>query len=227
MKIVDELYAYPWRGRDNNCNSFVFAGVLNDGKHVIVDPGHWVTPSYQEPGLTRLFEEMNRDGIDAAKVGLVILTHGHPDHCEAAIVLRQEHKALIALHEADEAAFKKLGGKVDIFLEEGEMAFDSGKATPLEIIHSPGHTPGHVTVYWPDRKALIAGDCIFYRSTGRTDFPGGSAQDLQRTITRLSALDTEWLLCGHAYGNSGIMKGKEGIRENFSIIQNFFGAGAF
>jgi hydroxyacylglutathione hydrolase len=227
MKIVDDLYAYPWRGSDNNCNSYVFAGVLSEGRHVIVDPGHLITPAYQEPGLERLFGEMNRDGIDGTRIGLAILTHGHPDHCESAIVLRQEYNTLVALHEADEPAYKMLGGKVDLFLEEGDLSFDSENSAGLQIYHSPGHTPGHVTIYWPAQKVLIAGDCIFYRSTGRTDFPGGSAQDLQKSIMRLSELDVDWLLCGHPYGNSGILKGSDRVQENFRVIQNFFGAGAF
>jgi hydroxyacylglutathione hydrolase len=227
MNIVDNLYAYPWRGKDNNCNSYVFAGVLNEGKHVVVDPGHLVTPAYQEPGLNRLLGEMSRDGIDGTQIGLTILTHAHPDHCEAAIILRQEYHALVALNEADAPGFKMLGGKVDLFLEEGELSFNSGKPTKLQIYHSPGHTPGHVTVYWPDQKVLIAGDCIFYRSTGRTDFPGGSAQALHKSITRLSGLDIEYLLCGHAYGNPGLLKGKDGIQENFRFIRSFFDSGEF
>ncbi|MBN1566930.1 MAG: MBL fold metallo-hydrolase [Acidobacteria bacterium] len=226
MKISDCLYAYPWRGNDNNCNSYLFAGVLKGNRHVVVDPGHLVTPAYQEPGLERLFSEMSRDGIDGSQIGLAILTHGHPDHCEAAVILRQEYDALTALHEADEPVFKMLGGKADLFLDEGELSFDSGKPAKLQVYHSPGHTPGHVTLYWPEQKVLIAGDCIFYRSTGRTDFPGGDARSLQQSVARLSGLDVEWLLCGHAYGNSGILKGKEGIRENFRFIQSFFGSGA-
>jgi glyoxylase-like metal-dependent hydrolase (beta-lactamase superfamily II) len=227
MNIVDNLYAYPWRGNDNNCNSYIFAGVLNGGKHVVVDPGHLITPAYQEPGLERLLQEMKRDGIDGTQIGFAILTHGHPDHCEAAVILRQEYHTLVALNNADEPAYKMLGGKVDLYLGEGELTFSSGKSTNLQIYHSPGHTPGHVTIYWPDRKVLIAGDCIFYRSTGRTDFPGGDAQSLHQSITRLSRLDIDWLLCGHAYGNSGILKGKDGIRENFRFIQSFFGSAAF
>jgi hydroxyacylglutathione hydrolase len=218
MQIVKNLYGYVWPGNDNNCNSYVFKGVLNHGRHVVVDPGHLFTPSYQEPGLSRLLEAMERDGISRASIGLVILTHAHPDHCEAAIALQQETGAWTALHKADEAAFKMLGGKVDLHLQEGELELGSHDRMKLRIYHSPGHTPGHVTIYWPDQKALIAGDCIFYRSTGRTDFPGGSAASLQKTITRLSRLDIEWLLCGHPYGNPGIIKGRERVQENFEYI---------
>jgi glyoxylase-like metal-dependent hydrolase (beta-lactamase superfamily II) len=227
MNIVDCLYAYPWRGSDNNCNSYVFAGVLGDGRHVVVDPGHLLTPMYQEPGLERLLAEMHRDRLDGTRIGLVILTHSHPDHCEAAIALRQEYQALVALHEADAPNYETMGGKVDIFLEEGLLELNSQKSISLQVCHSPGHTPGHVTLYWSEHKALIAGDCIFYRSMGRTDFPGGDAVSLQRSIERLSRLDIEYLLCGHAYGNPGILKGKDEVRENFRFIQNYFGTGAF
>jgi hydroxyacylglutathione hydrolase len=219
MNIVENLYGYVWRGNDNNCNSYVFKEALKDGRHMIVDPGHLYTPSYQEPGLSRLLQSMERDGISSASIGLVLLTHAHPDHCESAVVLQQQTGALIALHEADEAAFKMLGGKADFYLQEGSLELDSGKKTKLQICHSPGHTPGHVTIYWPDQKALIAGDCIFYHSYGRTDFPGGSSEALRNSIERLSQLDMEWLLCGHPYGHSGIIKGRENVQENFEYIK--------
>ncbi len=219
MNIVKNLYAYVWPGNDNNCNSFVFKGVLNNGKHLVVDPGHLFTPSYQEPGLSRLLESMEKDGISSASIGLVILTHAHPDHCESAIVIQQEMGALVALHEAEEAAFKRAGGKVDLYLQEGALELGSNEKTDLQILHSPGHAPGHVTIYWPAEKVLIAGDCIFYRSTGRTDFPGGNAAALRSTIARLSRFDIEYLLCGHPYGNPGILKGRDKVQENFAYIQ--------
>ncbi len=225
MKIVDDLYAYPWRGNDNNCNSYVFAGALAGGRHVVVDPGHLMTPMTQEAGLERLLGAMHRDGIDASRIGLVLLTHGHPDHCEAAAALRQECGALVALHEADAPNYGMMGGKVDLFLREGTLELRSEKALDLQVLHSPGHTPGHVTVYWPAHGVLIAGDCIFYRSMGRTDFPGGSAADLKASIERLSRLDIELLLCGHAYGSPGILKGKEEVRENFRVIRRYFDGG--
>lgn len=221
MRIVDNLYAYVWQGSDNNCNSYVFAEALTDRSHIVIDPGHLITPSYGESGLEKLYEGMERDGLARSSIGLVILTHGHPDHCEAAVEIRESQNALVAMHEADEAAYGTFGGKTDIYLDEGDLEFRSETTTHLEVYHSPGHTPGHVTIYWPERKALIAGDCIFYRSTGRTDFPGGDALSLRKTIDRLSRLDIEYLLCGHAYGNSGILQGREEVQENFQYIKAF------
>jgi hydroxyacylglutathione hydrolase len=226
MNIIDNLYAYVWRGRDNNCNSYVFARALNEGRHVVIDPGHIITPAYREDALDRLLEAMEKDGLAGDAIGLVILTHGHPDHCEAAVALREENRALVALHGADEALFESLGGKADIYLEEGALRLGTNGSTTLQVYHSPGHTPGHICLYWPDRKVLLAGDCIFYRSTGRTDFPGGDALALQRSIEALSQLETEYLLCGHAYGNPGILRGRERVQDNFRIIKNFMGAAA-
>ena len=90
MKLVGNLYAYVWQGSDNNCNTYVFAQALNDGRHLVIDPGHVNTPFYQEQGLGRLLKEMEGDGIAGATIGLVILTHAHPDHCEAASAIREK-----------------------------------------------------------------------------------------------------------------------------------------
>jgi glyoxylase-like metal-dependent hydrolase (beta-lactamase superfamily II) len=221
MRIVDDLYAYVWQGKDNNCNSYVFAEALGEGKHAVIDPGHLVTPYYGESGWELLFESMERDGISGSSIGMVILTHAHPDHCEAAMTIRENQNALVAVHAAEEPAYSMLGGKADLFIDEGELDLRSEKTIGLQIYHSPGHTQGHVTVYWPKQKVLIAEDCIFYRGTGRTDFPGGDARALKQSIDRLSQLDIEYLLCGHAYGNPGILRGREAVRENFQYIKAF------
>jgi glyoxylase-like metal-dependent hydrolase (beta-lactamase superfamily II) len=164
---------------------------------------------------------MQGDGLSESSIGFVILTHAHPDHCESAAHLREKQGSLVAIHEADEPAYREMGGTVDIFLDEGDLELSSQTKTRLQILHSPGHTQGHVTLYWPEQKVLIAGDCIFYRSTGRTDFPGGDGVALRRSIDRLSRLDIEYLLCGHAYGNPGILKGREAVQENFRYIKAF------
>ena len=219
MKLVDNLYAYVWQGNDNNCNSYVFVHALKDKRHLLIDPGHIITPFYQEHGLEILVREMARDGIDASATGLIALTHAHPDHSEAAKVIREQCQALVALHKADEPLYQMLGGKVDIYLEEGELALGPENQLKLSIFHSPGHSPGHITLYWPEHKVLIAGDVIFYQSTGRFDLPGGSARALKQSIQRLSELDIEYLLCGHPYGHPGIIKGKTAIQNNFDFIK--------
>jgi glyoxylase-like metal-dependent hydrolase (beta-lactamase superfamily II) len=219
MRLLDNLYAYIWRGNDNNCNSYLFADALKDSKHLLVDPGHVTTPFYGESGLDRLFQEIESDGLNVGQIGLVILTHSHPDHCEAAKVIREQSGALVALNQADEMMYKSLGGRMDLYLQEGELVLGQQNGLKLDIFHSPGHSPGHITIYWPDEKVLIAGDVIFYRSTGRVDLPGGNARTLKQSIERLSQLDIEYLLCGHPYGHPGIIKGRNAVQENFEFVK--------
>ncbi len=222
MKIVDNLYAYVWGGNDNNCNTYAFAGALDKGRHVVIDPGHITTPFYQEPALDILLKNMEADGMAADAIGLVINTHAHADHCEAAMTIREKSQALVAMHEADEINYQMIGGKIDKYLEEGELVLGKDSPLKLNIYHTPGHSPGHVAIYWPARKVLIAGDVIFYRSTGRVDLPGGSARALKQSIERLSQLDIEYLLCGHPYGHPGIIKGRQAVRDNFEFIKRVF-----
>ena len=220
MKIVNNLYAYAWRGNDNNCNSYLIANSLKNNRHLLVDPGHIMTPFLNEPGLSTLIRGMETDGIDARQIGLIILTHSHSDHSEAARVIREQNGATVALSKAEEVSYKRFGGEVDMYLEEGELALGEENQIRLKILHSPGHSPGHITIYWPEQKVLIAGDVIFYQSTGRVDLPGGSARALQQSIQRLPNLDIEYLLCGHPYGHPGIIEGKEAVKENFDFVKS-------
>lgn len=219
MRLVADLFAYVWEGRDNNCNRYVLAGVLKGGRHVVIDPGHVTTPALGEAGLQGLRDEMESDGLDPDGIGLVLLTHCHPDHSEAASVIRAETGALVAIHQAEAGIYSRLGGTVDLFLEEGDLRLGMESPLELTVFHSPGHSPGHTTLYWPRERVLIAGDLIFYRSTGRVDLPGGDPEALKNSIARLSQLEIEYLLCGHPYGHPGIIEGGDEVRRNFEFLQ--------
>jgi glyoxylase-like metal-dependent hydrolase (beta-lactamase superfamily II) len=220
MRLVADLFAYVWSGRDNNCNSYVLAGVLKDGRHVLIDPGHVTTPALGEAGLQGLRDEMERDGIDPDAVGLVLLTHCHPDHSEAASVIRERSGALVAIHQAEADIYSRFGGVVDLFLGEGTLDLGTQSPVHLTVFHSPGHSPGHTTIYWPRERVLIAGDLIFYRSTGRVDLPGGDAQLMKNSIERLAQLEIDYVLCGHPYGHPGIIQGADEVRTNFDFLRN-------
>ncbi|MBU2512890.1 MBL fold metallo-hydrolase [bacterium] len=222
MKLIDNLYHYIWSGQDNNCNSYLFANVLENGGHLLIDPGHIKTPHRGEAALERLLRSIQDDGLDPTLIGLILLTHCHPDHCESAFALRRELGALVAIHESEAAYIKSMGGEVDLYLKEGDLRLGFEESLDLRIFHSPGHSPGHVTIYYPGKKVLIAGDLVFYRSTGRTDLPGGSPEQMKESIEQLSKLDVEYLLCGHPYGHPGVIKGKEEIKANFAVVGSMF-----
>ena len=66
------------------------------------------------------------------------------------------------------------------------------------VLHTPGHSPGSICLYNADSKILIAGDTLFNAGFGRTDAPGGSDEELERSLRRLSALPGETLVIpGH------------------------------
>jgi glyoxylase-like metal-dependent hydrolase (beta-lactamase superfamily II) len=71
--------------------------------------------------------------------------------------------------------------------------------TELQVIHVPGHSPGHVCLYNNEAGVLVAGDVLFYGSIGRTDLPGGDYQTLISNIkNKLFALPDETVVyCGH------------------------------
>ncbi len=246
MEVIQDVFAYVWQGQGNNANSYALRyRVDGQAKYVLIDPGHKViaTPVMdprsrkamqlqEEEGLEMLVENLRKDGIDLKDVGLIINTHGHIDHCEASFALAQEAGIPIALHEKDKdvshrgmanmltmAGEKPDDGQLepDLYLQEGELRLGKPDPITLQIIHTPGHSPGSVSVYWPEKKTLIAGDVIFYRSTGRWDLPGGDIRQLKESVTRLASLDCELLLTGHPYGHPGIIKGKKEIQTNFNF----------
>jgi glyoxylase-like metal-dependent hydrolase (beta-lactamase superfamily II) len=185
----------------------------------MVDPGHSQFYSHVDMGLAA-------DGVKNPPQ-LALVSHCHPDHLEAALDL-QRQGAKLAMHEI-EAEYLDGEGRtmaaafglslpditVDVFLQEGELVL--GDET-LQVIHTPGHSPGHVCLSLPRLKALFAGDLIFAQGVGRVDFPGGSAEDLKRSIERVSQLELEYVLTGHG----PILKGAQAIERNFQIIKETY-----
>jgi glyoxylase-like metal-dependent hydrolase (beta-lactamase superfamily II) len=92
-----------------------------------------------------------------------------------------------------------------------------GKIT-FQVIHTPGHTPGGVCLYWPEGKVLVSGDTLFSHSIGRTDFPGADPRKMRESLENLAALDAEYILPGH----NDLVQGREQVQKNFTMIQHLF-----
>ncbi|MBU1274397.1 MAG: MBL fold metallo-hydrolase [Proteobacteria bacterium] len=216
MELAKDLYFYPWTQTTvNNCNSALISG----GALTLIDPGHSQLYGHVENGLAG-------DGFREIP-SLVLMTHCHPDHLEAAAQL-QRQGAKLAMH-ADEIAYMNGEGRAlasalgmnvpeitfDLIMGEGELTL--GQET-LQVIHTPGHSPGHVCLYWPRHKALIAGDLVFAQGVGRVDFPGGNGEQLKDSIRKVAALDIELVLPGHG----PIVRSKEQVQKNFELIEKFY-----
>jgi hydroxyacylglutathione hydrolase len=223
MKLTDNVYAYVWTGNDNNCNTYLFADVLAQHKHVLIDPGHVITPFLRELAYESLTKQIEADSLKLGDIGLIVLTHAHPDHVEGAAKFKEASGAKVAIHPEDEPGFRMFGGgKVDIQLTPGELELTPPTRLKLEVIHTPGHSPGEICLYLPQAKALAVGDVVFYRSTGRTDLPGGDQGLLKESIQKLAALDVKYLLCGHPYNHPGVIQGQKAIKANFDLILDYF-----
>ncbi|RJF94284.1 MBL fold metallo-hydrolase [Sphingomonas cavernae] len=150
--------------------------------------------AFVDPGgdLDKLKDAMRQTGVEIEKI---LVTHGHIDHCGQAGTLAKELGVPIeGPHEADrfwiarlEDDGRKYGvdGRVfepDRWLEDGDTC-TVGNLT-FDVIHCPGHTPGHVVFHHPESKLAIVGDVLFQGSIGRTDFPMGNHQDLLDAITQ-------------------------------------------
>ena len=242
LKLAKNLYFYIWQGRGNNCNTCLFTNVLRGERpHVIIDPGSIVN-ELREPCFDSLLMAMQGDGFKVDDIGLIINTHTHPDHCEAMETIVQKSRpenekgkvtqALIALSREEEVyhrtigknLYSKLGLNVPqfepfIYLVEGDLILGKERKINLQILHTPGHSPGSLSIYWPDNKVLIPGDVIFHGSIGRTDFHGGSITLLRQSIEKLSKLEVDYLLPGHSTEYGNIIEGKENVVRNFQGIK--------
>lgn len=214
MMVEKDLLYYPWENPlENNCNSYIVRGDVT----LLIDVGHL-------KHLEGLLTSMEEDGLSLQDLDLIISTHCHPDHFEALSQF-MESGVLMAMHREEERYLRDQGKilyemtgiptpryRADFYLREGTLKL--GKID-LQVYHTPGHSPGSLCLYWPRKRALISGDVVFYGGVGRTDFPGGEASQLKRSIERLSQLDIEVFLPGHG----GIITGRKSVEHNFNFIR--------
>lgn len=129
------------------------------------------------------------------KITKILLTHGHLDHAGGAKDIKEKlGLSIIGPHKDDKfwldqieehAANYNMPGlrccEPDEWLNDGDEV-TVGNVT-LQVLHTPGHTPGHVVFYEPTHKVAFVGDVLFKGSIGRTDFPRGNMDDLVNAIT--------------------------------------------
>lgn len=151
----------------------------NSKEGIVIDPGGDVDD---------IISHIKELGLN---IKYIILTHGHGDHIGGVKGIREYTKAPVAVHKDDEYMLKDgmanfsstmvmgtIELNADILLEDGdELTFGDLKA---EIIHTPGHTPGGITIKIGD--SLFTGDTLFAGSIGRTDFPRSSFATIMDSI---------------------------------------------
>ncbi|WP_367718432.1 MBL fold metallo-hydrolase [Nitratireductor sp. GISD-1A_MAKvit] len=170
---------------------------------VVVDPGG-------EVDRIRAAIADNEIAVEA-----IWLTHGHIDHAGGAMELKEALGVpLLGPHEDDRDLLENLENQArmfgldqavlnvtpDRFLTEGETVSFAGHV--FEVLHCPGHAPGHVVFFNREARFAHVGDVLFSGSVGRTDLPGGDHDALIRSIREklLPLGDDVGFLCGHGPG---------------------------
>ena len=148
--------------------------------------------------------ERIRAGLRGRPVAAVLLTHGHFDHTGALgmfqgipVYIHPDDQGMLsdpvrslAMMVGDTAARPTAAEPVG----EGDTLRIAG--LDVSVLHTPGHTPGSVTYRIGD--VLFTGDTMFFHSYGRTDFPGGSPEQMKKSLRRLKSLPGDLRVCpGH------------------------------
>jgi len=169
-------------GQDFYANAYVYENVLIDA------------------GALPMAVSPHKEDIE-----VIVLTHCHFDHIAHVVEISHMCDAKIAIHAADADGLNDGGRNLslmfgvrlplivpDIILSDGD------RVGGLEVLHTPGHTPGSISLYSRAHRILFSGDTVFTNGGfGRFDFPGGSVKDLKASLNRLGELDVDELYPGH------------------------------
>lgn len=173
------------------------AGCEETGAGVIIDPGD---------EAERILAEVEAAGLT---IKYILNTHAHFDHIMANGPLAAALGAPLALHPLDLPLLRQNGGAAlfgleappspepDLLLAEGDTISFGNYS--LQVLYTPGHTPGHVSFYEARAKIIFDGDVLFADGIGRTDLPGGSFETLLHSINeKLMVLPDDTTVCsGH------------------------------
>ncbi|HUW18152.1 MAG TPA: MBL fold metallo-hydrolase [Sedimentisphaerales bacterium] len=126
----------------------------------------------------------------------VIFTHGHDDHINGASLLRRHFPGIrVLIHKDDAKAVTRLVNRVETIGRDGPIGF---AGIELEVLHTPGHTPGGISLYSKSRRVVFVGDTLFEGSIGRADLGGGAERLIKSIKEKLLALPDEVeVLPGH------------------------------
>ena len=164
--------------------------IENEGKGILIDPA--------DEG-SFLLEELQRKNVE---LEALFLTHGHFDHCMAAGEIQMSLDVPLYLHKKDQFLIDRLDSTAEHFLgykpiiiPPKNVKYISSKlkvkSLKLQILETPGHTPGGVCYYFPDGKIVFTGDTLFAGAIGRTDLSYSNKKDLWSSLKTILALPEE------------------------------------
>lgn len=196
---------------------------LDTEKPILIDTG---TGFHNKDTIQKLKDIKSID-----KISKIILTHNHADHSGGAHDLSTEFGIDIYTHPVDGEALIKGDGMTTgalmfgfnqpnlkiISIEEGD-SIDCGDVE-LNVIHTPGHSPGSISLFEEDSQSLICGDLAFMDGgVGRWDLPGGDYKTLVKSYEKVLKLELENFYPGHGPSNEG--RAKEFIQMSYKYLKS-------
>ncbi len=174
-----KIYVVPVTPYQQNCSILCCE---QTGKGAIVDPGG---------DTARILDAVEQAGVMVEKI---LVTHGHLDHAGAVAELAERLQVPVEGPHRDDRFWidglaeqsQRLGFAgarpftPDRWLEDGDSV--TVGQTELQVLHCPGHTPGHVVFFSAEGRFAVVGDVLFQGSIGRTDFPRGDYATLIHSI---------------------------------------------
>ena len=163
-----------------------------EGNVLLVDPACY--SQYEQQILYKYIENLR---LETGHWKLqIVATHGHLDHLWGAPWACEQWHTEVLMPEADIPMAEAMQEQYDLFgvratakpFPMKELGFRGLEFRGLEVIETPGHTPGSICLYWPEEKILLSGDTLFCMGYGRTDLPGGDMGQLFHSLGQLFAL---------------------------------------
>jgi glyoxylase-like metal-dependent hydrolase (beta-lactamase superfamily II) len=141
-----------------------------DGQDFAVDDNVWLVGDDHE---VIVIDAAHDAGAILAAVGgrrlsAIVCTHGHNDHISAAPQVAEATGAPVLMHPADQVLWRMVYPDT---VPDGDLADEEVieiAATPLRVLHTPGHSPGSVCLYAPSLRAVFSGDTLFHGGPGAT-----------------------------------------------------------